>query len=167
MRHRPKDPTNPALSVGPLLAIGLAMFQAAIFTVLLSPVGRGFSWMWAFNQVVRSALNGRIDPSSESRFQWACGTECDDWLPMLPAATSVGCLDKLTPDGACCTVLLGDRIRTEVHIYRLPGNRYRIAPRVPRCLHPDSDPPADTWRSRWVRCDDNWGVSATAVDSGL
>lgn len=59
--------------------------------------------------------------------------------------------------GAVCAVMFGERMRAEVHVYRLPGSRYRIAPRLPRCLHPDSDPPADYWQSRWVQCDDTLG----------
>jgi hypothetical protein len=115
----------------------------------------------SFERAVWRGFSQGLDSADETRIEWACGPECAEWLPKLPPISQLKCSQRLSPDGACCAVLFGERMMTEVHVYRLPGNRYQIAPRVPTCLHPDSDPPADYWRSRWVQCDDTLGATST------
>jgi len=134
--------------------IFLITLASIIAIAILSPPGRGSIWMWKFNRTISAAFNGKIDPSDTTKYEWACGPDCGDWLIKLPPVSQVDCSWEQKPDGACCIVVFGDRLKSEVHIFRLRDGKYRAAPRFPMCKHPDSDPSAGYWEAKWVRCEE-------------
>jgi hypothetical protein len=132
----------------------LLTLAAIIAAAILSFPGRGLSRMWKFNRTVTAAFNGKIDPSDTTNYAWACGPDCGDWLIKLPPVSHVECSWEQKPDGACCVVVFGDHLKSEVHIFRLGDGRYRVEPRYPECRLPDSDSSADYWEAKWVRCEE-------------
>ena len=116
-------------------------------------------------QVIRDACNGSIDSSDASRYEWECYRHCDnlEWLPDLPPAEYVSCLDPLLNGGACCKATFGNGIAAEIHPYPLKNGRYRIVFfAYPHCRNPEYDPTAERGspeRRQTIRCDERWRSS--------
>jgi hypothetical protein len=120
----------------------------------------------SYERAARDAFSESLGSDDERRFEWACGPECSEWLSRMSPISGIGCTHRIGPAGRCCAVVFGGRYRSEVHVHRLQGGRYRIAPRIPQCLHPESDPPGDPWWPRWVQCGEEWGPSSGSIPDG-
>ena len=87
-------------------------------------------------------------------------------MAQLPAASRVGCAQRMVPDGACCFAEFGDLYSSEIHIYRQKDGTYLIKATVPACKNPEHDPSADPGspgQLEFVPCPQRWGVEAHPV----
>jgi hypothetical protein len=142
--------------------LALYLSFVLIFGGLLFFPARFFVGMLRFEWAVASALNGQIEPSDTSRFEWDCRGDCpaQDWIPSVPMVRDVRCVQRLSSSGACCQAYYTDGLYSEIHVWRIDHGRYKVQfASYPSCFNPGFDPTAEPGTPedrQFVPCDQGW-----------
>jgi len=85
-----------------------------------------------YNDMLRAAFNGHVDPTATTPYDFECPAkvkdQCEEWLRTLPPASGSTCSrlrNEAGAPGACCHVdFPGDRL--EVHAFKQSDGRWSL-----------------------------------------